>query len=46
MKMQLERIKLKRAEIEELKISEEDEKWLNSLSVDELMKYGGFQKPK
>ncbi len=34
---QLERIKLKREEIEELKISEEDEKWLNSLSVDELM---------
>lgn len=39
--MPLERIKFKKEEIEELKISEEDGIWLNSLSGDELMKYAG-----
>lgn len=39
--MPLERIKFTKEEIEELKISEEDEIWLNSLSGDELMKYAG-----
>lgn len=39
--MPLERIKFKKEEIEELKISEEDKIWLNSLSCDELMKYAG-----
>lgn len=39
--MKLEKIKFKKEEMEELKISEEDETWLDSLSADELMKYAG-----